>query len=113
MSRPATEGPTIHVILGHRSVQDNPASTLKLRFWLASVDQCVGSLAGALEMHRQHTSVELLGPFGLGHHAGLLHVTEDGHIAQRRPGQRCHPVQRVAALEDLQVARFEMQGADQ
>ena len=69
----------------------------------------VGAQSGTLEVNGQHSSVQLTSALGLAHHARFLDVTEDGHVAHTRAHQRGDAVQRVATLEDLQVAGLEVE----
>src|SRR5579871_1129966 len=78
-----------------------------------SVDQRIGPQTRTLQMHRQDAPVELARSLRAADHAGLLDETEDRHIADPGAGKRRHPVQRIAPLEDLQIAWLQAQGADE
>src|SRR5450755_4735464 len=77
------------------------------------VDQYVGAQPGALQMDRQYAPVELARALRAADHARFRHEAEYSYITHARSGERHHPMQRVAALEDLQIAGLEHQRADQ
>ena len=57
----------------------------------------------------QSTPVELLHALGCAHHVGLANVGENRHIAPPGSAEGRHPVEGVAAAEDLKVARLQVE----
>lgn len=96
----------------HAAVNSGPWQRFRLIFVAASVDERVVPVSGAFEVDGQHAAVELPGALGAADHALLLHEAEDGDVAAGCALDRPDPVQGVAALEQLQVAGFEDEGAD-
>jgi hypothetical protein len=78
-----------------------------------SIDQSIGAQSGARQVHWQYAAVELPRTFRAADHIRLLRETEDSHVARPRAAERRDPMQRVAALKDLQVSRLEPQRPDQ
>ena len=64
-------------------------------------------------MDRQHPAIQLARALRAADHAGLLDITEDRHITRPLPRQRRDAVQRITALEYLQVTRLQAQCAHQ
>src|ERR1700741_1387342 len=65
------------------------------------------------EVLGQDTAEELAGPLGAADHAGALAVGEDRRVPGVVAAHRADAVQREAAAEQLQVARAQLEPADQ
>lgn len=61
-------------------------------------------------MDRQHPPIELSCSLDAANHAFGFDKGEDPDIAPLCPGNRCHTVQGITALENLQIAGNELQG---
>ena len=74
-----------------------------------SIEVAVRPLPRAIVMNGQGTPVELLHALGCAHHVGLADVGENRHVAPPGSAEGGDAVEGVAAAEDLQVARLEVE----
>ena len=89
---------------------DFPVRTICPLPWL-SVCQGIAAVPRPFMMNGKHAAIELTRALDTANQALGFDKGENADIAGPAPGNRCHPVKRIAPLKNLQVTRCQRQGA--